>query len=238
MKRIAETTAPHPISGYDAHLEIFDAGADVLMRCTAPNIGIDTIIYPQKTGDAVMRETGLFWHIDADRGNEPVIIPALASAPAQSFQSLGMTAGGTVTVYDDGTGRALIQRVEEGERGMTFTWKSPERPAHEWIAINDTIDWHWTDAGVASSGEEPPPEPDADGFTADPDHVHFKALKLSIGWAVTYQDAKRINGNRSRGGMRWPVLVPHECQDEANHQEICETVAAILERNKAEMGAK
>lgn len=236
MKRIASTNAPHPIAGFDAFLEIFDFGADSVMRCSRHDRdGIDTILYAGKQPEAVMRETGLFWHIDADRNNEPVEIPALAWAIVEPGDGRPQA---TLTVYDDGTGRALLQRVDNEAGGLTVTWKSPERPPHEWIAMNDETDWHWTTAGVASSGEEPPPEPDADGFTADPDHVHFKALKLSIGWAVTYQDAKRINGNRSRGGMRWPVLVPHECQDEANHQEICETVAAILERNKAEMGAK
>ena len=251
MKRIAETNAPHPITGWDAHLEIFDAGADTIIRATAspPHQGCSVIIHSGKEPEAVMRESGLFWHVAGLDDPDAVCIPAIASAPASSFAELAGTGmpkiagNGTVTVYDDGTGRALLQRREDGDRGMTFTWKSPELSPAEWIAANREGDWTWHGANPAASPPAPEPIVDDEGFMIDPEHVHFKPMRLSIGWAVTYQDAPRIKradggGIHKRGSLRWPVLVPHECQDEENHREICEAVAAILERNKAEMGAK
>ena len=238
MKRIAYTTAPHPITGHDAFLEIFEAGQDSVMRCrlTARD-GIDTIVYAGKQPEAVIRETGLFWNLD---GEASKYIPAIAWAKAQATND----EHATVTVYDDGSGRALLQRVSDGPNPLTVTWKSPEYDPQGWIEANAELDWQHLDPRTPAQATpaEPAPIVDAEGFTINPHHVHFAALKLSIGWAVTYQDAgrsKAIDGGvRTKGGMRWPVLVPHECQDEEHHEELCKTVAAILERNKAEMGAK
>lgn len=244
MKRIAETNAPHPITGWDAHLEIFDAGADTIIRATAspPHQGCSVIIHSGKEPEAVMRESGLFWHVAGADDPEAVCIRAIASAPASSFAELASTGmpkiagNGTVTVYDDGTGRALLQRREDGDRGMTFTWKSPELSPDAWIAANREGDWTWHGANPPA----PPPIVDDEGFTIDPDHVHFEAKKLSIGWAVTYQDAPRTKpiegGVKKRSSMRWPLLVAADWLEDA--EEVCKAAAAILERNKAEMGAK
>lgn len=236
MQRIAKTTAPHPITGSLAALEIFDFGDDTVMRChLTEREGIDTIIYAGKHPDAVMRETGLFWHVDPS--DAPAVeIPAIASAEIPAAPP--HRAAAVVTVYDDGTGRALLQRVDVGPPNLTVTWKSPGSTVAAWIEENSEFEWR--NIAPQDPGEERPPEPDADGYTVDPDHVHFEAKKLSIGWAVTYQDAPRSKaidgGTRTRRSLRFPVLVAGEFVDDA--EDVCKAAAAILERNKAEMGAK
>lgn len=230
MKRIAKTTAPHPITGSLAALEIFDFGDDTVMRChLTEREGIDTIIYAGKHPDAVMRETGLFWHVDPS--DAPAVeIPAIASAEIPAAPP--HRAAAVVTVYDDGTGRALLQRVDVGPPNLTVTWKSPGSTVADWIEEN--AEFEWRNIAPQHLGEAPPPEPDADGFTADPLHVHFEAAHLSMGWAVTYAPADKVHPDgRRKMSLRMAVFVASEYLSDP--EQTCRTAAAILERNKAEM---